>query len=603
MTKYFLLSVLLLGLTLGGSAAFGAPGCTMQNVGLSTVAPHWTRTFAWTIDKSVTPSTYELFPGDSGTSSYTVSVTKDAGTDAWWVDGNINVQNGNTENSTIGLSVTATLQYKVGSTVTTVASDSPAVADIGPLTQVWVPYHIALPQSPASYGATAWQVYVVVHVDNHSGKTVGPKDTTATISFTWPSAPTLVNDAINVDDTNGSSWAFTGSGSVSYDRTFTVADAPAVDNTATIRETGQSDEATVTIVPLTLGVTKDANTSFTRTWTWAIDKQADKTSAEIDLGDSVTVNYTVNVSATSADSDFKVTGTITIANPSALDRKVTVNDPLANITAAVFTVPAGGKVEVPYTIEQTDGTAGTNTATVTLQNLSFNADGTYAEAGTTDSSASADFAWDLDNPTNVVDESVAVTDNLAGDLGTANAPGQTFTYALTFTPTEIGDTTYVNTATFTTTDTGTTGSDDATVVITVKNPITYSSYGTGWAYGDIPFTDLGFKKWGWVISYDGGTVVTPLYVGAGGGDTDHGTIVGSVTIEPGPFGTSVTYHVDAPYAMTAVHVYAGDTTPDTVAPGQFDYVLDGLLNVTDYTVDVLGVPQYLAIHADVSKQD
>lgn len=246
MAKYLLSAMLLLGLTMAATA-FAAPGCTMLDVGASTVVPHWTRTFAWSIDKTVAPDSWEFAPGEEGTSTYTVSVTKDAGTDAWWVEGFINVHNGNEQNTTAGLAVTATLRYKTGKTIHNVAADSPVVAEVGPLTQVWVPYRIELANPPASYGATAWQIFVEVEIDNHSGKTVGYKNTTATLDFTWPASPELINDTINVDDTNGSSWTFDASGEVSYDRTFTAADEGTVVNTATIRETGQSAEATVVI--------------------------------------------------------------------------------------------------------------------------------------------------------------------------------------------------------------------------------------------------------------------------------------------------------------------------------------------------------------------
>ena len=59
---------------------------------------------------------------------------------------------------------------------------------------------------------------------------------------------TVVNGSVNVDDTNGSSWLFGDGGSASYTRTFTCdGDAGEHDNTATIRETGQSDDAKVTV--------------------------------------------------------------------------------------------------------------------------------------------------------------------------------------------------------------------------------------------------------------------------------------------------------------------------------------------------------------------
>ena len=37
-----------------------------------TATAHWTRTFEWTIEKSVSPDSWNLETGQSGTSTYTV---------------------------------------------------------------------------------------------------------------------------------------------------------------------------------------------------------------------------------------------------------------------------------------------------------------------------------------------------------------------------------------------------------------------------------------------------------------------------------------------------------------------------------------------------
>lgn len=57
-----------------------------------TASTELTRTHDWTIDKSVSPDSWDLFTGDSGTSDYTVSVDKGEGVDsAWKVTGTIKV--------------------------------------------------------------------------------------------------------------------------------------------------------------------------------------------------------------------------------------------------------------------------------------------------------------------------------------------------------------------------------------------------------------------------------------------------------------------------------------------------------------------------------
>ena len=67
------------------------------------------------------------------------------------------------------------------------------------------------------------------------------------VDFELP-PPTVVNGSVNVDDTNGMSWLFTDSGTQTYTKTFRCdEDKGTHDNTATIRETGQSDDARVTV--------------------------------------------------------------------------------------------------------------------------------------------------------------------------------------------------------------------------------------------------------------------------------------------------------------------------------------------------------------------
>ena len=95
-------------------AAIGAPtaSATTPLAASKTATGHWERTFKWTIDKSVSPDSWSLRTGDSGTSTYTIVVTKDAGSDAVWLDGQICVTNNGgvaTENLKIAERVRAIL--------------------------------------------------------------------------------------------------------------------------------------------------------------------------------------------------------------------------------------------------------------------------------------------------------------------------------------------------------------------------------------------------------------------------------------------------------------------------------------------------------------
>ncbi|MCZ7544384.1 MAG: hypothetical protein M5R40_13020 [Anaerolineae bacterium] len=77
----------------------------------------FTRTFDWTINKEVTPAHWKLFPGDSGTSQYTVSVTKTGFTDSdWAVTGAITIENRTPYDATLE-SVTDVVSPDIGAPV------------------------------------------------------------------------------------------------------------------------------------------------------------------------------------------------------------------------------------------------------------------------------------------------------------------------------------------------------------------------------------------------------------------------------------------------------------------------------------------------------
>jgi hypothetical protein len=210
-----------------------------------TAEAHWTRTFEWTIEKSVSPDSWNLETGQSGTSTYTVKVAKSSGTDAIWVDGKVCVENVSTT-PTENLKVVDRLQALVGSDVITLASvplDMSLNPVLDPGESQCYPYSIPFePVEGATYRNNAR--VTVTNDPRNPGEEMGPNEK---VDFTLPD-PTVVNGSVNVDDTNGLSWLFSGSGTETYTRTFTCdEDEGTHDNTATIRETGQSDDARVTV--------------------------------------------------------------------------------------------------------------------------------------------------------------------------------------------------------------------------------------------------------------------------------------------------------------------------------------------------------------------
>ena len=214
-----------------------------------TASASWTRTFTWTIDKSVTPATHDLQTGQSGTSTYTVAVTKSAPVDsAITVKGEVCVKNGGavaTENLTIEDRIFAVLG---GGSRERLAEGPISTAGnpvLDPNESHCYPYEFVIERVTGAVDYVNDARITITNDPREPGSPLGPS---ATVSFSVPSNPTVVNGSINVDDTNGMSWPFSDSGSVSYTKTFTCdEDEGTHDNTATIRETGQSDDARVTV--------------------------------------------------------------------------------------------------------------------------------------------------------------------------------------------------------------------------------------------------------------------------------------------------------------------------------------------------------------------
>jgi hypothetical protein len=210
-----------------------------------TAEAHWDRTFEWTIEKTVSPASWNLLTGQSGTSTYTVSVTKSAPKDSIYVDGKVCVENVS-QTPTENLKVVDRLQALVGEDVITLASvplDMRLNPVLDPGESQCYPYSIPFePVAGATYRNNAR--VTVTNDPRDPGEEMGPNEK---VDFTLPD-PKVVNGSVNVDDTNGLTWLFSDTGSRTYERTFTCdRDEGKHDNTATIRETGQSDDAQVTV--------------------------------------------------------------------------------------------------------------------------------------------------------------------------------------------------------------------------------------------------------------------------------------------------------------------------------------------------------------------
>ena len=476
------------------------------------VTPYWTITYGWTIDKSVAPATWNLFRGDSGTSQYTITVTRDNGVEKAWVAGQICVTNGG-DRATENLAILAELQNGYGPPndfLTSAPVDVSSNPVLDPGETGCYSYRVDIPITggafPQPHAGGTYRVVALVTITNHSGWLGTPFGPDPKATTVFPNRPTLTNHTIHVDDTNGGSWEFSASGSVTYDKTFTCdEDAGTHDNTATIRETGQSDGASVTVNCYALEVTKDASTAFTRTYTWTIDKSADQSELTLSLGQQFLVNYSVVVDATYADSDWAVTGNISVTNPAPMAATInSVADVVSpDINATVncgvdfpYSLAAGQTLECSYSADLPDASSRINTATATLQNYAYDAAMNATESGTTDFSGTADVSFD--NATMIeVDECIDVYDTYAGFLGTVCYPNvpETFTYSRWIGPYDVcGDYPVENTASFVANDTGATGPDSSwTVAVHVPCPggctLTPGYWKTHSRYGPAPYDD------------------------------------------------------------------------------------------------------------------
>jgi len=230
--------------------ADGQAGTTLSAV--VTATAYWTRTFSWTIEKSVEPDYWELYQGESGTSTYTITVTKYKGTDAYFINGTVSVTNGGSV-ATENLAITIELRDGVpppNDLINTASVDVSSNPVLDPGETGVYPYAITIPSDYVYTGGT-YKITAKVTITNHSGQLGKPYGPSPSATTTLPSSPTLINDVVHVDDTNGYSWTFSSNGSVTYDKTFTCEDEGENVNNATIRETGQYASATVTVTCIT----------------------------------------------------------------------------------------------------------------------------------------------------------------------------------------------------------------------------------------------------------------------------------------------------------------------------------------------------------------
>jgi hypothetical protein len=129
------------------------------------------------------------------------------------------------------------------------------------------------------------------------------------------------------------------------------------------------------VVPKGLTATKTAVASYDRTITWDLAKSVAPTQLTGLAGQEAgSVNWNVVATKTDVETNFKVTGNITINNPNAIAVNFSVSDKLddgteqgveAQVTCPASSVPANGSITCTYEAKPADKEAFSNTALVT----------------------------------------------------------------------------------------------------------------------------------------------------------------------------------------------------------------------------------------------
>ncbi len=103
----------------------------------------------------------------------------------------------------------------------------------------------------------------------------------------------------------------------------------------------------------------------------------------------------------------------------------------------------------------------------------------------------------------------------------------------------------------------------------------------------LPTLGLTRNRWGWAIELTSiGSTTYPIYAGAGLNRVANATQVGTLTIVWDGANAAVTYALNAGVTMTEAHLYAGDSRPTTIAPGQFGNIASFATPVSSHTFTV-----------------
>ena len=389
-----------------------------------TAAGTFDRTYEWEIDKSVTPDAADIFFNDSQAFDYTIDVTYIGSDDSnFAVSGTITISNPFPGIDATNLSVTDMLN-----------DGTVADVDCDDLTTVAGGASIE-----CSYTASPIDANATLNTATATYTMAGaPRSSSGTADVSW--TRTDIDGTVNITDQfDGGTVESLGPCSFDDEQACAFTDTRILDcsdfaittsggsgsksNTATIVETNDSASATVTLTCYAPSVTKTAVPAFTREYSWTVTKALEGDDPPLlSEGQSYELVYTIDVNLdvpAYTDSAYGVSGSITVDNPAPIAAVVnSVTDVFTGGSDimvdcdgdAPFTIAAGGSLDCTYSGDS-DGTAGTNTATAVQQNYARAANGTATVFGTTDYSGTADFAFVT--PTDLINACADVYDLLS----------------------------------------------------------------------------------------------------------------------------------------------------------------------------------------------
>jgi hypothetical protein len=393
----------------------------------------FTRTYIWEITKTVNAAGLSLFAGQSAPVVYTVHALRDDPTSGYTITGTVRLHNPDPADIAVILAVVVDLvpgdsvpapcegvtayPHTIAAGATLTCTFSAPIAGINTFPTASVTIFSAGPVGggTASYTTISTE-RVQIDAGSKSVRILDPLIPTGGKPLTNSSVFTYTN-LLNCPTAQAQYTAGVNTATVS--------------NTATISQTGQSSTAGVALNCYAPDLAQTANTSFRREWNWSINKKGDVSTVTVGQGQPIAVKYDVDVTNSLSDSEFALTGVISVHNPHpaatmnlSLTGAISPGVALALSCANPLSVAPGATVACDYTVgELDDGTTRQTVATAVLNGLKFT------------SSREAVF----DNPSQELDECVDVFDNNGTpdnpaddfELGAVcrDAAPKTFTYA------------------------------------------------------------------------------------------------------------------------------------------------------------------------------